>query len=496
MAIEKQSVKKAIGNVVGKTAGDAATKPAANTTGAGDQIKNTKIETNYDKIKEAAESSDDSDAFKYVAAVDIARNSLGQGSGYTDDELKSAIDSEYKKLGGQTDARQFRNENILTDMIGGMKGGIDGFNSLVGNGMDWMFDNTVGNAVGLVNKDEGENVKNFFTGEDLAVIPDMVTDIGLAAIPGAGIPLVAAKNLIQQSDNIGEAVMGRDSITGEQIGEGQRAAKAATGLGTAALASIPGVGKLGNLIRGAEKAGAKGMSSTAKAALKQTPKDIAAGAKSYASGVKEAGRYAGDAMSGDKKKPAEALRSIFRGITGETPTPAIHRIPTTEGEKAAYARGLDLFEDRLAKDVAKGSELLEAGRGKKAANIASNLVKSSVPRLGGIGAAGGMMTLADMAETGMNPADASFDMLHNVLNDGDYGRILALAAPLGAGRAASKVPGIKGAHQRMNPSTLPLSGARSAAAANMVGGDMEDMQGEGNTEEEILRRLMLLGPNR
>lgn len=203
-----------------------------------------------EELKKKAEkaAADSNGAFsaddaKYGMAVELANSRLGGFDNVDDAKRKEMIDSIYEnELGAETSGHDYRGENIATDIIGTMKDGINGFNRTIGDGMDFVFDNTIGNIAGLFGM--GDDVKNAFNGEDLSIIPDAIEDIAIGAIPFAGIPLVVAKNAIQQSDNIAEALSGVDNVTRQSLDPSQQLGKGTTAALTTGLSALPGVGKV------------------------------------------------------------------------------------------------------------------------------------------------------------------------------------------------------------------------------------------------------------
>ena len=216
----------------------------------------------YEKAIKAAEESDDPDAYKYKLAVEIVDSQIGNEQTLGDDEYRQAIDATFDQMNPTISGSEMRDEDdLLSGAIRGAKGVIDDINYGVGSGIDWLWDNTVGNAAGAIGgglnalfggdfddsfNDVKENVSNWVTPETGSMVSDMLFDLGLSAIPGIGIPLAAGKNAIQNSENIFEGITGVDDITGEKIGGGQQVAKLATGLGGVALSTIPGLGKAKN----------------------------------------------------------------------------------------------------------------------------------------------------------------------------------------------------------------------------------------------------------
>lgn len=234
--------------------------------GRGANVKSEQGEGNisgYEDAIKAAEESDDPDAYKYKLAVEIVDSQIGNEQTLGDDEYRQAIDATFDQMNPTVSGSEMRDEasDPLSGAIRGARGVIDDINQGVGTGLDWLWDNTAGNLAGLIGggvsalfggdfedsfEDVKGNVSDWVTPETGAMVSDMMMDLGLAAIPGVGIPLSVAKNAIQNSENIWEGVTGIDDITGEKIDPGQQIAKLATGFGGTALAAIPGIGKMKN----------------------------------------------------------------------------------------------------------------------------------------------------------------------------------------------------------------------------------------------------------
>lgn len=227
------------------------------------------------KTKEAATRQDrlkfqnlgkntSSDSEKYAAAVAMARNDLSDKN-VDRTTFKNAIDSYYNTMGASKSGREMRGENSWTDFVQGVNDFTHGVNTGIGNGIDWLWDNGVGNFTDLVaGKEAGDAVKNFMTGEDLSIIPDIASDV-LLTIPGWTIPLVVAKEGFRNADNFNEAISGKDSVTLEDLDDSQRAAKAALGTMGVGLSVLPGVGKARSI---AKLASQKEADSALKAAQK------------------------------------------------------------------------------------------------------------------------------------------------------------------------------------------------------------------------------------
>lgn len=224
--------------------------------------------SDYEDAIKAAEESNDPDAYKYKLAVEIVDSQIGNEQTLGDDEYRQAIDATFDQMNPTISGSEMRDEDdLLSGAIRGARGVIDDINYGAGTGIDWLWDNTVGNAAGVIGgglnallggdfedsfNDVKENVSNWVTPETGSMVSDMLFDLGLSAIPGIGIPLAIGKNAIQNSENIFEGITGVDDITGEKIDGGQQVAKIATGLGGIALSALPGLGKAKNASKVAE----------------------------------------------------------------------------------------------------------------------------------------------------------------------------------------------------------------------------------------------------
>lgn len=203
---------------------------------------------------------------KYVIASKTAQERFKDVDGIDDKRMKQEIDNIYEnELGATNTGKEQRGENTVTDTINWFKDFFGTVNNGIGSGLDWVFDNTVGNLAGLADEQWGNDLKDAFTGEDLSIVPDIAEDVLLGMIPGAGIPLVVAKNAIQQSDNIAEALSGRDNITQENLDGWQQAGKAGEAILGTGLAALPAIGafkNIGNLNKALDKTISKNLDST------------------------------------------------------------------------------------------------------------------------------------------------------------------------------------------------------------------------------------------
>ena len=202
----------------------ASTTPTAS---AQQQTSNSKKDDSaYKASFDAAVKNAKTDEAKYQAAVEKAREEIGDKD-VSRDEFKRIIDKYFKELGASKTGREMRGENGWTDFVGGVNNVINGVNTTVGNAVDFAWDNTVGNVGGLISKDLGNDIKNMATGKDLALVPDIASDVALTV---AGLtPVVVAKEAFRNADNFKEAATGKDSVTLEDLGDEQRFAKAGLG---------------------------------------------------------------------------------------------------------------------------------------------------------------------------------------------------------------------------------------------------------------------------
>ena len=212
-----------------------------------------KSESNF--LSHAQQLTNDAD--KYQAAVDLAKISLQDKEDVNDSMFKDAIDNYYEQMNPEKTGREMRGENAWTDFVGGARDGINAFNTGIGSAIDFAGDTLIGGALDLMGaKGAAEDFRNLATGEDLAIIPDIATDVALVA-SGVGIPLMVAKNAAQLSPQMAQGISGKDAITLEQMDAGQQGANAALGFGGLALSMLPGVGKGVNIARATSKKAAQ-----------------------------------------------------------------------------------------------------------------------------------------------------------------------------------------------------------------------------------------------
>ena len=235
-----------------------AEKPA---TVSGASVQNPSVQPKADDSSkkgafDTAVQNASNDQSKYQAAVEKAREEIN-GKDVSRDEFKRTIDKYFNESGASKTGREMRGENAWTDFVGGVNNAINGINTGIGTGVDAIWDNTIGNVAGLISKDLGDSVKNLATGEDLALVPDIASDIALTV---AGLtPVVVAKEAFRNADNFKEAAEGKDSVTLEDLSDEQRIAKGGLGTLALALSAIPGVGKFKNIAKVSDKETAEGL---------------------------------------------------------------------------------------------------------------------------------------------------------------------------------------------------------------------------------------------
>lgn len=193
----------------------------------------------------------------YEAALGMA-NSEMQNQDTSSLAYRENIDKQLKKIQGANGvdgATEYTGDDLRDqvinkpgeDWLGKLSQGLNDFNTGIGRGLDWVVDR-VGDAAGAITHNDGirDTIYNATNGDMLSVIPSIAEDIGLMATnaiaPGLGVGLTAAKNAIENGENIQRFVTGKDRITGQTLDEGQKnAAGIQAALGTG-LALVPAIG--------------------------------------------------------------------------------------------------------------------------------------------------------------------------------------------------------------------------------------------------------------
>lgn len=233
-------------------------------------------------VTQKANASDNPDGYKYQAAVDLARQKLGDEDNVDDRLFRETVDDYYTQMKPEASAEDMRGETPLSQGVRALAEGYDdamtGIGGVLDAGVDG-FATLLGYVPGFGGVSEG--LKNATDAESLKWIPDSLVTAGLSLIPYAGIPLAVGKSALQNSDNINEALTGRDSITGEELGGWQRFGKGGLALLDMGLSAVPGaqVGKAAkSAAAGVAKEGAEQVAKEgAKRGAKEVAKDILTG---------------------------------------------------------------------------------------------------------------------------------------------------------------------------------------------------------------------------
>ena len=175
------------------------------------------------------------------AALNMASNVDGSAS---KKELANAMKTQKKNMGLTDEQAEKDDHNIIRKALHGITKAAEFVPQKIGEGVDWAFDNTVGNLI--------DGSENWFDGDDLATAADIALDLGLMAIPGVGMGLVAGKNLARHAEDIGDVIAGDDYLTGEDLDFGQSVGKLGSTVMDTALGAIP-FGKVGKLGKGLSK---------------------------------------------------------------------------------------------------------------------------------------------------------------------------------------------------------------------------------------------------
>lgn len=238
--------------------------------------------------------SANSDGQKYQYAVQLAKQDLG-GDTSDDAEFRNLVDSYYEQMDPETSAEDMRGETMVTQAIRGVGEAYDQVNDTLGDGIDWLWDNTAGNVAGLFGgiadlftggqTDFGDEwrqgVSDWVSPETADAIASMGTGMLVSAIPGVGVPLSIGLTAAQNSDDLYEALSGRDAVSLEELDANQRLGRFGSAVLDTALAAAPAVGKTARHIKGTNAIdAAEGVGkSVKKAAIKNASKN---------KGVKEA----------------------------------------------------------------------------------------------------------------------------------------------------------------------------------------------------------------
>ena len=460
----------------------------------------------YDSIIEKADSTDNPDGYKYQVAVQMANSKAGPE--IDDADMRDLVDSEFAKLNPTATGAQMRGEdNVFSEVIGGFNEAKDNVSDFIGNAIDTGWDAFAGNIagglgtiVGGITGDEntGEDWSNFVSNIvgndensvfDPRVLGDIATGVAVSAIPGFGVPLSIGMSLLDNSDNIREAVTGRDSITREKLGLDDQATK----LGSAALdtflAAAPGIGKLKN------------------ATAMNSIDDILANSDDLAKGISEASTLR-------KSLSPSNMMNIARTNAKNVPDNAVSKISNIRDAATSSGKGRigktinamitpgdeKVMRDSLMDAMAYARKTGEfanmvPGAKPKAPKGMINKIKSKIANSNAIGNFAGMggtvipglanSELNYAAETNQNPIEAIGNFMPTMNDSGNTARnFISIAMPLGTAAitGAKRLPGTSG---KMTYTSAPFR-ASQVGASGEVGSRLGQSSRYGATDADTL----------
>lgn len=473
----------------------------------------------------------DSDGQKYQYAVQLAKQDLG-GDISDDEDFRNLVDEYYAQMDPTTSAEDMRGESDLSQAIRGVGEFYDGVNDTLGDGIDWFWDNVVGNAAGGIGSivDAATNGQTNFEDEWRQGVSDVVspatadaiasmgTGMLVSAIPGVGIPLSVGLTAAQNSDDIYEAITGRDAISLEELDGAERLGRAGSALLDTALAAAPAVGKSVRGIRGARSAASvaddlgdaaaaarkaaagKGGEAVQEAAmrsnaLRQAAGDVTRGEVSEAS----AGRIADllrDATASGAGKSASPARGGVRGAIdriagsplGEALNPAgqaraLARSVSSPGglaKSARAGRAADAVRRAATTPAAKAAEGGLKGAAKSLGKSAARNAGGAIARLASNAGTGGLLNYLNyMGQTGDSSLAGWSQQVGNPAN------LMMMVAP----SALRRIPGVNRAYGRLGLGGLGGQGAAGSVRARGVGNNVQHASDPGVDDEELRRRI-------
>lgn len=271
---------------------------------------------NFGRIADQANQTYDPEMAKYYAAVDLARQKFSGNEEANEKMFRKEIDRIYKDelqgtLNPDTD---IRGNNVMSQAIRGLNEGYDDLLSIAGNAIDKPWDVIAGGIADATGQHKAaDKLRNLMDGRDVGTALDIGADIALMANPMT-MPIGVAKALIQQSDNIDEAIKGRDNVTLEDLTGAQRAARGGEAALNTALATLPGVGKSGKVLKAAKADEVAKSVDDAKELVKPLEKAVDT-AKTNAKDSKDA--YMSELLDDQAKHQTKINRLMGRPISGE-----------------------------------------------------------------------------------------------------------------------------------------------------------------------------------
>ena len=473
----------------------------------------------------------DSDGQKYQYAVQLAKQDLG-GDTSDDEDFRNLVDEYYAQMDPTTSAEDMRGESDASRAIRGVGEFYDGVNDTLGDGIDWLWDNVVGNAAGGIGSlvdaatngqtnfgdDWRQGVSDVISPETADAIASMGTGMLVSAIPGVGVPLSIGLTAAQNSDDIYEAITGRDAISLEELDGAERLGRAGSALLDTALAAAPAVGKLGRGVRGAKSAAGvaddlgdaanaarraaagKGGEAIQEAAmrsnaLRQAAGDVARGEASEASAGRIADLLRG-ATAGGAGKAASPARGGVRGAIdriagstlGEAANPvnqarALARSVSSPGSLARSARAgqvADAVRKAASRPVA---EAAKGGFVEGAKNFGKNAARNAggaIARLASNAGTGGLLNYLNyMGQTGDASLAGWGQQVANPAN------VMMMVAPT----ALRRIPGVNRAYGKLGLSGLGGQGAAGSVRARGIGNNVQPANDPGLDDDELRRRI-------
>lgn len=206
-------------------------------------------------IQSRVSNPNDPDA-NWERANIYASADLAGGKHMSNIEYRNAVDDYYNQLQGESGA-DYRFNN-----------GVDNFNPIsllnhaadyvdygIGTVVDGAWDTVAGGlADAFVSKEAGDTLRNM---ADAQSVGNFATGIGLSMLGPAGWAALLGKSAVQSSDELYSALSGIDTVTGLELSDDERAAKAVEAALSVGLSAIP-VGGAAAKTAQAVRAGAKG----------------------------------------------------------------------------------------------------------------------------------------------------------------------------------------------------------------------------------------------
>lgn len=477
----------------------------------------------------------DSDGQKYQYAVQLAKQDLG-GDTSDDAEFRSLVDSYYEQMDPETSAEDMRGETMASQAIRGVGEAYDQVNDVLGDGVDWLWDNAVGNIAGLFGglvdaftggqTDYGEDwkqgVSDWVSPETADAIASMGTGMLISAIPGVGVPLSVGLTAAQNSDDIYEALSGRDAISLEELDGTQRLGRLGSAVLDTALAAAPAVGKTARYLKGgkylddvadasrAARAAGKAAdadkllstsmklgSGTASAddvanAMKAVAKNADKGAKA-AKGAKASGGMS-DAISNVVGKAAQSpanprvlrdqlvdsIRSLpKRGTLSPTATRNNAFVLADPAARAVAREGAGKAASEAAGEAAKGGlrDAVKALPGRAAKGLGG--AASSLAR--NVGAGAGLNYLNYIGQTG----DSNFVNWGAQVAQNPSNWMIAIAP-----KVARAIPGTSRLYGKLGLTGPSGTGRATSIAQRGIGNNVQAAYDPGLSDEEIRRRIL------